>query len=286
MAEVGQGLFLGSDSIQFIQNNNFVFANPFFEAPPAPTYVVRTDAYSGSVQLAVPGNLFSAAPISMAQYYSDISAVVRGTGTNLVAAPTGSATEFKSDTPTNFAADGYTTSLFTQDAGSWGQVSGTRFAIGTQQYVVEGYFYFTEGFNKPPFWHSVVRQREGVNDDWYADIGNGNNATDVRMRFIINGSQFFTANFTITLNTWVHVAWVRSAAGALYGYYNGTRRATSPGSTGNITSTGLVRILGGASAANDGEAATHQDLRISIGTDRGYNTATITPPPSIVEQIS
>ena len=33
MAEVGQGLFLGSEPVQLIQNNNFVFSNPFFEAP-------------------------------------------------------------------------------------------------------------------------------------------------------------------------------------------------------------------------------------------------------------
>jgi hypothetical protein len=250
-------------------------------APVAAGYIVRTDAYAASVKLALPCSLFSAAPISMAQYYSDISAVVRGTGTNLVAAPTGSATEFKSDTPNNFSADGYTTSLFTQDAGSWAQVSATAFAVAAQQFVVEGWFYFTEGFNKPPFWNSVVRQRENVNDDWFCDIGNGNNATDVRMRMIMNGSQFFSANFTITLNSWVHVAWVRASAGALYGYHNGTRRSIGT-STANITSTGLVRIIGGASAANDGEAAAHQDIRITIGTDRGYNTATITPPQSIV----
>lgn len=252
--------------------------------PPAAAsagYVVRTDAYSASVALALPCSLFSAAPISMAQYYSDISAVVRTTGTNLVAAPTGSSTDFKSDTPNNFSSDGYNGSLFAQNAGSWAQVSATAFAVAAQQYVVEGWFYFTGGFNKPPFWNSVVRQREGVNDDWYADIGNGNSATDVRMRTIINGSQFFSANFTITLNSWVHVAWVRSAAGALYGYHNGTRRSMGT-STGNITSTGLVRIIGGNSSTNDGEAAAHQDIRITIGTDRGYNTATITPPQSIV----
>lgn len=261
-------------------------ATTFYNIQPAAAavaagYIVRTDAYSASVQLAVPCSLFSASPISMAQYYSDISAVVRTTGTNLVAAPTGSAADFKSDTPNNFSSDGYTTSLFAQQSGCWGQVSATRFAIGTQQYVGEAYFYFTEGFNKPPFWNSLVRQREGVNDDWYMDIGNGNNATDVRMRTIINGSQYFSANFTITLNSWVHVAWVRASGGVLYGYHNGTRRSMGTDS-GNITSTGLVRIIGGNSAGNDGEAASHQDIRITIGTDRGYNTATITPPQSIV----
>ena len=283
MPEVSIQMFLGSQEVIGVYDDKIVGINSYEQGPAGPQYSIRTDAYSGSVQLAIPGNLFSEAPISMAQYYSDISAVVRGTGTNLVAAPTGSASEFKSDTPTNFSSDGYTTSLFTQDAGSWAQVSATAFGIASSAFVAEGYFYFTEGFNKPPFWHSLVRQREGVNDDWYCDIGNGNNATNVRMRFIINGSQNFTANFDITLNTWVHIAWVRDASGALNGYYNGTKISAGTNG-GSITSSGLVRILGGASAANDGEAATHQDLRITIGTDRGYNTATITPPPSIVQK--
>jgi hypothetical protein len=259
-------------------------ATTFYNIQPASAaapagFVVRTDAYSASVQLAVPCSLFSAAPISMAQYYSDMSAVVRGTGTNLVAAPTGSATEFKSDTPTKFPTDGYNGSLFTQDAGCWGQVSATRFSVGTNQYVNEGWFYFTENFG-PPFWNSFVRQREGSNDDWYSDIG-GSSGTTIRFRTILNGSQFFSSFFTITLSTWIHLAWVRSASGALYGYYNGTRYSLGT-STANVTTTGLVRIIGGNSSTNDGYAGSHQDLRITIGTDRGYNTATITPPLSII----
>ncbi len=250
-------------------------------------FAIRSDAYASQVQLAVPGTLFSAAPISMAQYYSDISAVVRGSGANISNTPGGSGTEFRTDTATNFAADGYTTSIFTQDAGTWGSVAATNFSIGTATFVTEGYFYFTESWTQPPFWHSVVRQREGTSDDWYNDIGSAGlgAGTTVRQRFIMNGSQFFTASFAVTLNTWVHVAWVRSAAGALYGYHNGTRRSAGT-STANISSLGNVKIIGGNSAANDGEAAAHQDLRITIGTDRGYNTATITPPPSIVEKTS
>jgi len=285
MAEVSQQIFLGTDQVFAFYDNKWSGINSYEQVALGPQFTIRTDAYSGSVQLAVPGNLFSEAPISMAYYYSDISAVVRGTGTNLVAAPTGSASEFKSDTPTNFASDGYTNSLFTQDSGSWGQVSATAFSVGTQQFVNEGYFYFTESWTQPPFWHSFIRQREGTDDDLYCDIGSAglSPGTTVRMRTIINGSQFFTSTFTATLNTWVHVAWVRSTSGALYGYYNGTQRSQGT-STASITSSGLVRIIGGGSAANDGEAATHQDLRITIGTDRGYNTATITPPSSIVQK--
>lgn len=256
-------------------------------APAGPQYTVRTDAYSGSVQLAIPGNQFADAPISMSYYYSDISAVIRGTGTNLVAAPTGSASEFKSDTPTNFSANGYTTSLFTQDAGSWAQISPTALNISNNQFVFEGWFYFTEIWNQPPFWHSFARQRDGVADDLFIDIGNGGIAKgtglSVRMRIVLNGTQFFTSTFSVVLNTWTHLAWVRSSGGALYGYVGGTQRSLGT-STATIGTSGLIRILGGNSAANDGQAATHQDLRITVGTDRGYNTATITPPSSIIQK--
>jgi hypothetical protein len=261
----------------------FYNIQPAGAGPVAAIYGIRPDTYASQVQLAVPGTAFTGAPLSMAYYYSDISADVRGSGTNLVAAPTGSGTEFKSDTPTNFSSDGYTTSLFAQDAGCWGQVSATAFAIGTQSYVVESYFYFTENWNMPPFWNSLIRQREGVNDDWYADIGGPSSpGNSVRMRFLINGNQYFTSFVTVSLNSWTHVAWVRSS-GNLYGYVGGTR--LTAGSDGaSISSSGLVRVIGGNSAANDGQAASHQDIRITIGTDRGYNTATITPPPSIVYQ--
>jgi hypothetical protein len=254
--------------------------------PPAAAaagFVVRPDSFSSSVRLALPCSLFSAAPISMAHYYSDISAVVRGSGTNLVAAPTGSATEFKSDTPNNFSANGYNGSLYTQDAGSWAQISPSALGVSNNQFVFEGWFYFTESWDQPPFWHSFARQRQDIADDLFIDIGTGgiDGGTIVRQRIILNGSQFFTSTFTVTLNTWVHVAWVRGTAGALRGYYNGTRR-TMGTSTANVGTSGLIRILGGNSAANDGEAATHQDLRITIGTDRGYSGATITTPSSII----
>jgi hypothetical protein len=285
MAEVGQGLFLGGTPIQLIQNNNFVFANSFFE-PLAPNYQVRNDSFSGSVVLAIPGTNFNESPINMSNYYDDISAVIRGTGNNLLATPTGSSSEFALDTTTNFSADGYTTSILTKDAGSWSRITPSTFNVGTQQYVNEGWFYFKESWTQPPFWHSFTRQNEGVSDTFYSDIGTGgiSSGTTVRMRTIIAGSQFFTSTFSVTLNQWVHVAWVRSSAGALYGYFNGTRR-TMGTSTANVGTSGTIRILGGNSAANDGEEALHQDLRITVGTDRGYNTATITPPSSIIEKL-
>lgn len=286
MAEVSQQMFVGSQEVFGFMDGKWAGINSYEEvAPSGPQYTVRTDQYSGSVQLAMPCTAFTSSPISMTYYYDDISAVIRGTGTNLLATPTGSASEFTSDATTNFSSDGYTTSLLTKDAGSWSRITPSTWAIGTQQFVAEGWFYFKESWVQPPFWHSFLRQNEGITDVLYCDIGTGgiSGGTSVRMRMIMNGSQFTSAQFTVTLNTWVHVAWVRSTSGALYGYFNGTRYSIGT-STANLATSGTIRVIGGNSAANDGEEALHQDLRVSIGTDRGYNTATITPPSSIIQK--
>jgi hypothetical protein len=46
-----------------------------------------------------------------------------------------------------------------------------------------------------------------------------------------------------------------------------------------------ARILGGFLDGNEGAKGNMQDLRISIGTDRGYTNATIPIPQSIVQKI-
>lgn len=286
MAEVSQQMYVGSEQVFAFIDDKWAGINSY-EKVVLPPYQIRTDTYSGSVQLAVPGTLFSASPISMTNYYDDISSKVRGVGSNLTVTPSGSASEFTSSATTNFSAEGYTTSILSKDAGALLGISPTALAIAAQQFVFEGYFYFVESWLQPPFWHAMARQNDGVTDDFYADIGTGgiSAGTTVRQRIIINGNQYFTTSFTATLNTWVHVAWVRSTSGALYSYYNGTRRSNGT-STASVNTNGTMRILGGASSANDGEEALHQDLRITIGTDRGYNTTTITPPSSIVEPTS
>jgi len=287
MAEVSQEMYVGSEKVFAFIDDRWAGINTYEKVPLAP-YLIRTDTYSGSVRLAVPGTLFSASPISMTNFYDDISSKVRGVGSNLTVTPSGSSSEFTSSATTNFSTDGYTTSILTKDAGALLGISPTALAIGTQQFVFEGYFYFIESWGQPPFWHAMARQNDGITDDFYADIGTGgiSAGTTVRQRIIINGSQFLTPSFTVTLNTWVHVAWVRTTSGTLYSYFNGTRRTNGAGSTASVNTNGTMRILGGASSANDGEEALHQDLRITIGTDRGYNTATITTPSSIVEATS
>ena len=57
----------------------------YYQAPVAAAgavYAIRTDTYSASVVLAVPGTQFGST-FGQSYYYSDISATVRGTGNNV-----------------------------------------------------------------------------------------------------------------------------------------------------------------------------------------------------------
>jgi hypothetical protein len=51
------------------------------------------------------------------------------------------------------------------------------------------------------------------------------------------------------------------------------------------STTADYNILGGDLSGNEGAKGNMQDLRISIGTDRGYTNATIPIPQSIVQKI-
>jgi hypothetical protein len=87
------------------------------------------------------------------------------------------------------------------------------------------------------------------------------------------------------LSTWYYYAWVRSGNNLNF-YLNNNRIAgpTALAAGDQSATTATSRILG-YSDLNEGAKGVVQDLRISIGTDRGYTNATITLPQSIVQKI-
>ena len=279
MAEKGQGLFLGGTEITALQNNKFVFANPFTEAIVDP-YQFRTDAYASFIKLAIPGSEFST--LGMSNYYDDVSAGVKGSGTNLTANPSGSAADFNAYANTEFASEDYTTSIFLKDSGGWGTLSNTELNFGTNSFVVEGYVQMTERFTKPPFWKVAIG---GIPESDRISLGfPGTGTTDMRGRMIINNTQYFSSNLNIAynLNQWYHVAWVRSGT-SLYYYFNGTQYSMGTSSqTFDVATMGIMR---GLSDLNDGAAGAWQDFRVYIGTDKGYTTSTISAPASIIEKV-
>ena len=246
----------------------------------------RTDAYSSFLKLAIPGSTFTGL---ITDGFDDVHADIVGSGTNIQYALTGSATEVNLDTVVKWGADGYGTSVFTQDAGQWGTATETQLNWSSSDFVIEGYVYMDETFARPPFWKVPVRH-----DKYFvsADFGNPNPvvAGSMRMRLTLDTSekgqtQYVSSNVSYNLNQWYHIAWVRTGNQLRY-YFDGNNVYATSFSGGSIDTNGtLYRIMRGESITNDGAAGSWQDFRVYIGTDKGYTTETITPPLSMVEKL-
>ena len=245
---------------------------------------VRNDAFSASVYLAIPGTAFPT--LGGANYYSDISATVRGTGTNVTIVPSGSGTGLatgiiypsaslvSSGSGYNWAANSYSSSLFTSGSQNAGYVTGSVLPFGSSNFVIEYWTQFKGAFNAPPF------NKGGLNS-----VGNLNEIFDYngsanRFRVYYNDTGSFS-NWTFSQNVWYHIAYVRSGT-SIKVYVNGQATPTTATAIGTLRSPQFWSIMGqNTGDANEGAPALFQDYRISIGTDRNY-TASFTPPQSIV----
>ena len=262
---------------------------PFSFLAPAggggPLYAYRTDPYASYLKLAIPGSTFTDL---ISNGYSDVHADIAESGTNIQYALTGSGAEINFDSDVKFASDDYATSIFQQDAGGWGTANETEFDWGCNNFVVEGWVYMNERFTKPPYWKVAVRH---TNYNIDCDFGfPASGTTNGRMRLILDTSstgqtQYVSSDFAFNLNQWYHVAWVRSG-NAKNLYFNGNRVLNNTAAIGSVDKNGSYhRIMRGENATNDGCAGNFQDLRVYIGTDKGYTGATITTPNSIIEKL-
>lgn len=248
------------------------------EAPAGPQYQLRSDSYSSYIKLALPGALFT--DIGMSNYYDDVHADILGSGTNYTTTPTGSASEFAQYTASAFT-DYPDEAIYNKDGGCWGALSSTELPFGSDDWVVEGWVIMDEAFNRPPYWKVFLR-----NNNYYidCDFGQLNLMRVVYETDTESQTQRFTSKGSSPLGVWKHYAFVRSGT-SLYTYFDGNRVLNSS-ITGAIKTPGFIRILAGENATNDGAAGAWQDVRVYIGTDKGYTGATITPPDSMVEKIT
>ena len=285
MAEKGTGLFLGGTEITALQNNKFVFANPFTEGP---SYIVRNDPYSASLVTAQPMNLFSG-EFGMSNYYDSVDGYVRGDNTNYSLVPSGSTAYYFPSASVvdsgsyDFATDsGYTTSVSQENDSNLGIISTADYEIGAQNFVVEFWFNPRQATANPPY-HMWCFGTDTSGDRLTIQYSAGS-----EFRFYINGNNGWvtTPTFTGTLNQWYHVAFSKS--GTSVNVYlngnrigNGTRATTVNSPTNNMYE--LVGVKNGTN--NDGVRKTVQDYRVYMGTDKGYTGATITVPDSIIEKI-
>lgn len=257
----------------------------YLQAPVAasagPTYAFRTDAYSASLKLAMPGAKFTS--LGMTQIYSDVSADIRGTGTNLIMNPTGSGIISSSNdlilnfSGSNWANEGYDGALTVGGSQNAGTIPSGQLVFGASNFVFETYITpLSPKWANPPFQLHMFGNNSG--DSFLAQWSFNTN-----INFYTNpagGTLAFArgANY----QTYIHLAMVRSGNNK-YMYINGTRVATGTysGTVGNQD----FNILG-VVGTNDTAGKAITDLRVYIGTDKGYTGTTITVPQSMIYKVT
>lgn len=259
-----------------VQPFNYLQTQPVAAA--AEQWYVRSDAYASSVVIAMPGTTVS--QFGMTNAYDDISSTIRGSGNNVSIIPSGSGQLWASSSVVNsgsfnFATEGYATSVYTSGSQNAGYLPSGVLSLGTSNFVIEYWINYSTPFTAPPF-------NKGISAP-----GNSPNVFDFpgfvpRYRIIRNDTQYFFAQ-SQAQNTWFHVAYVRTGA-FLYLYINGTRHATTHNiGTGAGFNAAAYHLMGlNSGNANDGAGSRFNDLRITVGSDRGYTGSTITVPNSII----
>jgi len=127
MPEVSNRIFLGSTEVIGFYDNKVIGINPYTE--PSTVIQFRNDPYSASLFLAVPGSQFST--LGMSSPLQDVSALIKGVGTNVSLISTGSGQLYASSSVLNYsgsnwATEGYTTATVTANQKNLGaQNNGT-----------------------------------------------------------------------------------------------------------------------------------------------------------------
>lgn len=246
--------------------------------PSAPVYQFRTDPNSGNLFLAVPGSQFSS--LGMTSPLQDVSALIKGSGTNVRLISTGSGQLYASSSVLNYSGsnwvdEGYTTALVTANQKNLGALTWQMLNMGTTSFVVEGFIApVPPDWANPPFQMHIWGDTSG--DSLLIQWSTGN-----QLRYYMNGTAL-TFNLIDTQNNYYHFAFVRSGTTKSI-YLNGTRVATTTQS-GDFGTEGYCSILG-FNGVNDAVGKLVQDFRVYIGTDKGYTGSTITVPSSIVELV-
>lgn len=285
MGVVGDKIYLGDTPVSLVKDNYFVLANPYSEQPAGPTYQFRNDPYSASLVYAVPMSEFSS--LGMSNWYDNVAADIRGTGTSLPMVPTGSnyypsSSYIVSYGGNDWSTEGYTDSGYRGLSTTYGTATTSNPVFGSSNFVVEGWFLLPSTSIGALYQAVVFGYNSG--DNLLMDIRTQNNL----LRYYVNtggGAVGGGTAFTWAADTWYHIAFVRSGTN-FYSYVNGTRYH-------NFSASGAISLGGsldywrimGYNNNNDTVPILNQDFRMYIGTDKGYNTSTITPPQSIVELV-
>ena len=149
-------------------------------------------------------------------------------------------------------------------------------ALGSNNFVIEFWMYQLSSQTTNPYIISKTRNDSTI-EGCFIQLANTGN---IYVNATTNGTSYVSASYTsaISNNTWYHVAAVRSGTD-LFIYVNGIKGASVGSITGSITNNTLIPwTIGTTSDFTRPFTGYIDELRISIGTDKNYNNATIPVP--------
>ena len=149
-------------------------------------------------------------------------------------------------------------------------IPGANCAFGTGDFTVEGWFYVTNNLNDIYFFDT--RNASQTSNCWGCGYGQG--GTSGRLAFYIGTGFVQTSGSVGSLNTWMHIAFVR-ANGTLTIYLNGSSVA-SGSLTDNASTVSTLGYIGIRYTETFPFAGYIDDLRITKGYAR--YTSNFTPP--------
>jgi len=236
-------------------------------------FIIRTDANASSVSLALPGTQFGST-FGQTSYRSDISGYING-GSSLTPTPPITGSGQYPSASVNFAADGYTTSMFRPSSQAVFSIAGNTSNVnfGTGAFTIEGWF----------------NTQSGTADAWMTfnyNAGHGffGYSSAGYFRWVAQNAAFgetlIDYAVTPTNGTWIHIAFCRSGS-TWYACLNGTIRGNL--NLSGATGTSATFNIGGWPGAAQ-RPTLYQDIRVTKGVARytGAVNSTYTIPQSIV----
>ena len=162
-----------------------------------------------------------------------------------------------------------TTSLYVADNVIISSSDG--FNMGTGEFTIEGWYYFTSFSNSFSLWDQWNGSATGAGNSqmWMS------HATAGKVKWYYDGSSLLQSNTTMSTGQWYHIAFVRES-GTLKMYFNGALDANTQSFSRQFGKTGTV-YLGDQHAGGGGAPQYFLDeLRVTKGTAR-YTAAFAAP---------
>ena len=162
-----------------------------------------------------------------------------------------------------------TTSLYVADNVIISSSDG--FNMGTGEFTIEGWYYFTSFSNSFSLWDQWAGSATGAGNSqmWMSHSAAG------KVKWYYDGSSLLQSNTTMSTGQWYHIAFVRES-GTLKMYFNGALDANTQSFSGQFGKTGTV-YLGDQHAGGGGAPQYFLDeLRVTKGTAR-YTAAFAVP---------